>query len=97
MSICPDIPSERFALSLFSMGIHVLFFHLSSIKLGKTLSVITGVHCFERNSVKKLAFSLQFRTNKLFTSSAGILGALHLLIYLIDNFPVPFLTGIRII
>ena len=32
----------------------------------------------------------------LLTSSGGIFGALHLF-YLIDNFPIKILTGIRII
>ena len=66
-SICPDIPSEPLALFgvnlrmseaifSFSIGICSIFSFVKQLKLGKTLSLITGLHCREKKSVRSLGF-----------------------------------------
>ena len=47
------------------------------------LLLVIGVHCFEKKSLRSLAFSMQLKINTLFTRRGGILGALHLFITLL--------------
>ena len=56
--------------------------------MGNILLLIMGLHCFEKKSLKCLAFSLELRINKLFTRTGGTLGALHLFHHSIENLPI---------
>ena len=49
-----------------------------AVKGGNVLSFVLGLHCFEKNSLKRLALTLQFMTNLLLNLSGGIFGALDL-------------------
>ena len=90
-SICPDISSDAAAslgfnfricqiISPFSISMRSIVSSVKYLKLGRSLSLILGLYCREKRSVNSLAFSLQFKTNKLFTRRGGILGDLQLFI-----------------
>ena len=50
-----------------------------SSNVGNVLSLATGVHCLQKNSLNKLAFSLRSVTKLLLTSNGGIRGIFILL------------------
>ena len=50
-----------------------------SSNVGNVLSLATGVHCLQKNSLNKLAFSLKSVTKLLLTSNGGIKGIFLLL------------------
>ena len=62
------------------MDISSILLSVRKFIVGNTLLLNTGVHCFEKKSLKSFAFSLQFIINTFFTSTGGIFDALHLFI-----------------
>ena len=50
-----------------------------SSNVSNVLSLATGVHCLQKNSLNKLAFSLRSVTKLLLTSNGGIRGIFILL------------------
>ena len=50
-----------------------------SSNVGNALSLATGRHCLQKNSLNKLAFSLKSVTKLLLTSNGGIRGIFLLL------------------
>ena len=61
-----------FPISLAIISIEdTVSFGVSS-NVGNVLSLATGVHCLQKNSLNKLAFSLKLVTKLLLTSKGGI-------------------------